>query len=123
MMAGRGRGKGRGLSFNVENLGFGRGEGLPGPILQPPPNFPVSVYLIFILVKLNFAMSLAFCLSPLWSSEALCCGVRDVGWSIMHFLATGDSTVGMVACLQIPNLVYQYTFDINIPENLVLKNI
>ncbi|KAI0223789.1 hypothetical protein LSAT2_025087 [Lamellibrachia satsuma] len=42
-MAGRrgGRGgAGRGISFNIENLGFGRGEALPGPILQPPPLFP-----------------------------------------------------------------------------------
>ena len=44
-MAGRGRGRGRGgkgMSFSVESLGFGRGESLPGPILQPPPIFPVS---------------------------------------------------------------------------------
>ncbi|KAK2176555.1 hypothetical protein NP493_656g01014 [Ridgeia piscesae] len=42
-MAGRrgGRGgAGRGISFNIENLGFGRGESLPGPILQPPALFP-----------------------------------------------------------------------------------
>lgn len=39
-MAGRGRGRGRNVSFNVEALGFGRGEALPGPILQPPPLFP-----------------------------------------------------------------------------------
>ena len=44
-MAGRrgGRGgAGRGISFNIDNLGFGRGEALPRPILQPPPFFPVS---------------------------------------------------------------------------------
>ncbi|KAK3096629.1 hypothetical protein FSP39_001876 [Pinctada imbricata] len=39
-MAGRGRGRGRSVSFNVEALGFGRGEALPGPIQQPPPLFP-----------------------------------------------------------------------------------
>jgi len=39
-MAGRGRARGRGLSFSVESLGFGRGETLPGSILQPPPLFP-----------------------------------------------------------------------------------
>ncbi|XP_060068870.1 DNA-directed RNA polymerase III subunit RPC7-like [Ylistrum balloti] len=39
-MAGRGRGRGRNVSFNVEALGFGRGEALPGPILQPPPLYP-----------------------------------------------------------------------------------
>lgn len=41
-MAGRGRGRGKGMSFNVEALGFGRGEALPGSIIQPPPLFPVS---------------------------------------------------------------------------------
>lgn len=40
-MAGRGRGAGRGMSFNIETLGFGRGESLPGPLLQPPPVFPM----------------------------------------------------------------------------------
>ena len=30
-------------SFSVESLGFGRGESLPGPILQPPATFPVSI--------------------------------------------------------------------------------
>jgi len=39
-MAGRGRARGRGISFNVETLGFGRGEALPGSVLQPPPLFP-----------------------------------------------------------------------------------
>ena len=41
-MAGRGgRGRGRAnLSFNVEELGFGRGEALPTAVLQPPPLFP-----------------------------------------------------------------------------------
>ncbi|KAK7791712.1 hypothetical protein R5R35_000286 [Gryllus longicercus] len=45
-MAGRGRGgggrgRGRGaMSFNVEQLGFGAGEALPGPVLQPPPLYP-----------------------------------------------------------------------------------
>lgn len=35
-----GRGRGRNFSFNIENLGFGRGESLPGPTVQPPPIFP-----------------------------------------------------------------------------------
>lgn len=44
-MAGRGRGRGRGgagksMSFNVESLGFGRGDVMPAPTLQPPPLFP-----------------------------------------------------------------------------------
>ena len=37
---GRGRGRGKGLSFNVESLGFGRGETLPGTIVEPPPAYP-----------------------------------------------------------------------------------
>lgn len=42
-MAGRGRGRGsRGVSFNIDQLGFGRGEALPKATLQPPPTFPVS---------------------------------------------------------------------------------
>ncbi|XP_067000533.1 DNA-directed RNA polymerase III subunit RPC7-like [Anabrus simplex] len=47
-MAGRGRGgaggrgRGRGsMSFNVEQLGFSAGEALPGPVLQPPPVYPL----------------------------------------------------------------------------------
>ena len=41
-MGGRGRGRGRGanMSFNVEALGFGRGEALPQAALAPPPIFP-----------------------------------------------------------------------------------
>ncbi|ELU18684.1 hypothetical protein CAPTEDRAFT_131055 [Capitella teleta] len=39
-MAGRGRGRGRGLSFNLENLGIGRGESIAGAKLLPPPTFP-----------------------------------------------------------------------------------
>ncbi|XP_063233792.1 DNA-directed RNA polymerase III subunit RPC7-like [Bacillus rossius redtenbacheri] len=48
-MAGRGRGGrggGRGrvsMSFSTEQLGFGAGEALPGPTLQPPPVFPPMV--------------------------------------------------------------------------------
>ena len=38
---GRGRGRGKGLSFNVESLGFGRGESLPTNVLEPPPAYPV----------------------------------------------------------------------------------
>ena len=44
-MAARGRGgRGRGraaMSFNVEQLGFNTGEALPGPVLQPPPVYPI----------------------------------------------------------------------------------
>ncbi|XP_067667282.1 DNA-directed RNA polymerase III subunit RPC7-like [Haliotis asinina] len=43
-MAGRGRGRGRGMSFNIEALGFGRGETLPGAVQQPPPLFPPVNY-------------------------------------------------------------------------------
>jgi hypothetical protein len=43
-MAGRGRGRGRTVSFNVEALGINRGDALPGPILQPPPLFPVNEF-------------------------------------------------------------------------------
>ena len=41
-MGGRGRGRGRGanMSFNVEALGFGRGEALPQAAVAPPPIFP-----------------------------------------------------------------------------------
>lgn len=39
-MAGRGRGRAA-LSFNVEALGIQQGEALPGPVLQPPPSYPV----------------------------------------------------------------------------------
>jgi DNA-directed RNA polymerase III subunit RPC7 len=28
------------MSFSVEQLGFGAGEALPGPVLQPPPVYP-----------------------------------------------------------------------------------
>ena len=40
-MGGRGRGRGKSVSFDVQALGFGRGEALPAAILQPPPLFPV----------------------------------------------------------------------------------
>lgn len=46
---GRGRGRGKNISFNVESLGFGRGEALPTPILQPPPTYPVRRY-VFVRV-------------------------------------------------------------------------
>uniref|UniRef100_A0A1B6C034 DNA-directed RNA polymerase III subunit n=1 Tax=Clastoptera arizonana TaxID=38151 RepID=A0A1B6C034_9HEMI len=40
-MGGAGRGRGRGnMSFNMEQLGLSPGEGLPGPVLQPPPLYP-----------------------------------------------------------------------------------
>lgn len=32
------------MSINVEQLGFGRGEALPGPVLQPPPKYPPLDY-------------------------------------------------------------------------------
>ncbi|ESO88118.1 hypothetical protein LOTGIDRAFT_89428, partial [Lottia gigantea] len=43
-MAGRGRGGGKTWSFNVEMLGFGRGESLPPPVQQPRPLFPTQLY-------------------------------------------------------------------------------
>ncbi|XP_046611639.1 DNA-directed RNA polymerase III subunit RPC7-like [Neodiprion virginianus] len=44
-MANRGRGRGKvSMSINVEQLGFGRGEALPGPVLQPPPKYPPLDY-------------------------------------------------------------------------------
>ena len=45
-MAGRGRGRGRGpnISFDVESLGFGRGEALPTTNIEPRPSFPVILY-------------------------------------------------------------------------------
>ncbi|KAK4021202.1 hypothetical protein OUZ56_003121 [Daphnia magna] len=39
-MAGRGRGRGQNVSFNIEQLGFGRGEAVPVSVTQPPPLFP-----------------------------------------------------------------------------------
>lgn len=39
-MAGRGRGRGRGFTFNIEQLGIGRGDLLPPPNQHPPPLFP-----------------------------------------------------------------------------------
>uniref|UniRef100_A0A0A9WZT4 DNA-directed RNA polymerase III subunit RPC7 n=1 Tax=Lygus hesperus TaxID=30085 RepID=A0A0A9WZT4_LYGHE len=39
-MGGRGRGRAA-LSFNVEALGIAPGEALPGPQVQPPPEYPV----------------------------------------------------------------------------------
>ena len=43
-MGGRGRGRGGGaraaMSFNVEELGFRRGDALPVSQLAPPPLFP-----------------------------------------------------------------------------------
>ncbi|XP_050399898.1 DNA-directed RNA polymerase III subunit RPC7-like [Patella vulgata] len=43
-MAGRGRGRGKTMSFNVEMLGFGRGETLPAPVQQPRPIYPPQIY-------------------------------------------------------------------------------
>ena len=34
------------MSLNIETLGFGRGDALPGPMLQPPPLFPVIRFII-----------------------------------------------------------------------------
>ncbi|XP_046655627.1 DNA-directed RNA polymerase III subunit RPC7-like isoform X1 [Daphnia pulicaria] len=39
-MGGRGRGRGNAVSFNIEQLGFGRGEAGPVSVTQPPPLFP-----------------------------------------------------------------------------------
>jgi len=39
---GRGRGRGRGnVTFNMEAIGFGKGDALPAPTLKPPPLYPV----------------------------------------------------------------------------------
>lgn len=43
-MAGRGRGRGKTVSFDVQALGFGRGEALPAANLQPPPLFPTQEF-------------------------------------------------------------------------------
>lgn len=41
-MAGN-KGRGRAAyTFNIEAVGFGRGEKLPDVVLKPPPLFPVS---------------------------------------------------------------------------------
>ena len=56
---GRGRGRGRGLTFDVSQLGFGRGEALPAAILQPPPLYPVSEFLFTHL----FAKHIYLCLA------------------------------------------------------------
>ena len=53
-MAGRGRGRGRGggsMTFDIGSLGFGRGEGMPAAILQPPPLFPVGIQSLFQLIS------------------------------------------------------------------------
>jgi len=45
-MGGRGRGRGKAsFSFSVESLGIVPGEALPGPMLQPPPDFPILEFL------------------------------------------------------------------------------
>ena len=49
-MAGRGRGRGKTVSFDVQVLGFGRGEALPAASIQPPPLFPVSFFFFFFYV-------------------------------------------------------------------------
>ncbi|KAL4228222.1 DNA-directed RNA polymerase III subunit RPC7-like [Mactra antiquata] len=43
-MAGRGRGRGKTVSFDVQALGFGRGEALPAANFQPPPLFPTQEF-------------------------------------------------------------------------------
>ena len=56
MMAGRGRGRGKTVSFDVQALGFGRGDALPAATVQPPPLFPVSGCVCsykFQLLKMN----------------------------------------------------------------------
>lgn len=40
MSKGRGRGRGSSMSFNIEAMGFGRGDALPLAIVQPPPDYP-----------------------------------------------------------------------------------
>ncbi|XP_044301763.1 DNA-directed RNA polymerase III subunit RPC7 isoform X2 [Varanus komodoensis] len=42
-MARSGRGRGRAsLTFNIEVIGFGRGEALPEAVFQPPPLYPTT---------------------------------------------------------------------------------
>ena len=58
-MVGRGRGRGNAVSFNIEQLGFGRGEAGPVSVTQPPPLFPsLGIKLFTLFVKqckvLNF---------------------------------------------------------------------
>jgi DNA-directed RNA polymerase III subunit RPC7 len=48
-MVGRGRGRGNAVSFNIEQLGFGRGEAGPVSVTQPPPLFPSLVIKLFTL--------------------------------------------------------------------------
>lgn len=59
---GRGRGKGRGFTFDVSQLGFGRGEALPAAILQPPPLYPVCEFLFTHL----FAERIYLLHTPVW---------------------------------------------------------
>uniref|UniRef100_A0A8D0DMU5 Uncharacterized protein n=1 Tax=Salvator merianae TaxID=96440 RepID=A0A8D0DMU5_SALMN len=40
-MAGRGRGRSA-LSFNIEAVGFGKGEALPETVFGPPPLYPTT---------------------------------------------------------------------------------
>lgn len=50
-MAGRGRGRGKTVSFDVQALGFGRGEALPTSCVQPPPLFPIQAFKPVPLIK------------------------------------------------------------------------
>lgn len=64
---GRGRGRG-GVSLNIEAIGFGRGEQLPTPALQPPPLQPVCLK-IFLCTKNKFKQ---YCVSLVsYSHKAL----------------------------------------------------
>jgi hypothetical protein len=52
LMGGRGRGRGNAVSFNIEQLGFGRGEAGPVSVTQPPPLFPsLGIKLFALFVK------------------------------------------------------------------------
>lgn len=41
-MAGRGRGRAA-FTFNIEAIGFAKGEALPEVVLKPSPLYPVSM--------------------------------------------------------------------------------
>ena len=55
-MAGRGRGRGKSsMSFDVGRLGFGSGDALPKANVQPPPLYPVSIFLLYLRSTLTFS--------------------------------------------------------------------
>lgn len=69
-MAGN-KGRGRAAyTFNIEAVGFSRGEKLPDVVLKPPPLFPVSTltadsHRVFLMFqrKLKFCIGLEYMIS------------------------------------------------------------